>query len=152
MKQKGIVTLILSSVLLTAALGVSMGLFRGVFFHIKQAQNQIRLSQTHWLVEGGIECAFARIKRHPDVLVLSSPVEREELFNDCLTAMELDELLIEPLGSQRFVIRATRRNYGISRRFYYGEQTTDETIQSVIIHPNAENTVIRWLNGGWNAE
>ncbi|MEF1255762.1 MULTISPECIES: hypothetical protein [unclassified Vibrio] len=152
MKQKGIVTLILSSVLLTAALGVSMGLFRGVFFHIKQAQNQIKLSQTHWLVEGGIECAFARIKRHPNVLVLSSPVEREELFNDCLTAMELDELLIEPLGSQRFVIRATRRNYGISRRFYYGEQTTDETIQSVITHPNAENTVIRWLHGGWNAE
>ncbi|MGY5538378.1 hypothetical protein [Vibrio brasiliensis] len=152
MKQKGIVTLILSSVLLTAALGVSMGLFRGVFFHIKQAQNQIKLSQTHWLVEGGIECAFARIKRHPNVLVLSSLVEREELFNDCLTAMELDELLIEPLGSQRFVIRATRRNYGISRRFYYGEQTTDETIQSVITHPNAENTVIRWLNGGWNAE
>jgi hypothetical protein len=126
----------MSSILLAGVLVVSLGLFRSLFFHIKLAQNHTRSSQTYWLLEGGIECAYARLEQQSDVLdLLSSSDTSLTTFNYCQQQMTLDRLSVAPLGNSRFVIRASKGSYALNKRFYYAAQTG-----------------ITWLAGGWDIE
>ncbi|RPF09468.1 hypothetical protein EDB14_0523 [Vibrio crassostreae] len=60
-KQRGVVTLLVTSVLLVGALVVTLGTYRSVFHQIKVAQNEVEGRKTHWLAEGGLECGFTYI-------------------------------------------------------------------------------------------
>lgn len=134
-KCRGALTLVMSSILLAGVLVVSLGLFRNLFFHIKLAQNQTRSSQTYWLLEGGVECAYARLEQQADVLDLLSSDTSLTTFNYCQQQMTLDRLSVAPLGNSRFVIRASKGSYALNKRFYYAAQTG-----------------ITWLAGGWDIE
>ncbi|MFA0422450.1 hypothetical protein AB4562_10460, partial [Vibrio sp. 10N.222.54.A1] len=60
-KQRGVVTLLITSVLLIGALVVTLGTYRSVFHQIKVAQNEVQGRQEHWRSEGGLECGFTYI-------------------------------------------------------------------------------------------
>ncbi|MEZ8058939.1 hypothetical protein [Vibrio splendidus] len=60
-KQRGVVTLLITSVLLVGALVVTLGAYRSVFHQIKVAQNEVEGRKAHWLAEGGLECGFTYI-------------------------------------------------------------------------------------------
>ena len=134
-RGRGALTLVMSSILLAGVLVVSLGLFRNLFFHIKLAQNHTRSSQTYWLLEGGVECAYARLEQQSDVLDLLSSDTSLTTFNYCQQQMTLDRLSVAPLGNSRFVIRASKGSYALNKRFYYAAQTG-----------------ITWLAGGWDIE
>ncbi|MDA9558086.1 hypothetical protein N9R79_11420 [Vibrio sp.] len=59
-KQKGIATLLVTSLLVSSALVVSMSSYKNVFYQIKRAQNEVKSRQSHWMAEGGLECAYAQ--------------------------------------------------------------------------------------------
>lgn len=73
-KQMGAVSLFVASILLIAALAMSLASYRNLFFQIKRAQNEIDSRKAHWLAEGGVECAFALVAS-----MRSTPTN----FNDC---------------------------------------------------------------------
>ncbi|MGR5521842.1 hypothetical protein [Vibrio sp. PNB22_4_2] len=57
--QQGAAALLVVSVLLVAALMMSLGSYKSLFYQIKRANNQIEARQEHWRAEGGLECAYA---------------------------------------------------------------------------------------------
>ncbi len=59
-RQQGVMTLLVTSSLLASALMMSLGSYKGLFYQIKRAQNEVKARQQHWLVEGGLECAYAK--------------------------------------------------------------------------------------------
>ncbi|MGF1699593.1 hypothetical protein L4D09_04655 [Photobacterium makurazakiensis] len=61
-KQKGFTTLLVTAMLLIAALLFSLASYKSVFYQIKRAQNEVMDRKAHWLAEGGVECAFAEVK------------------------------------------------------------------------------------------
>ncbi|PMH37522.1 hypothetical protein BCU68_07865 [Vibrio sp. 10N.286.49.B3] len=77
--QTGMATLVMTTILLSAALMMSLGTYRAMFLQIKLAQNEVKVMQDKWLASGGLECAYAQFKRlgqQPEVLVecLSDPL------------------------------------------------------------------------------
>lgn len=60
-KQHGVVTLLITSVLLLGALVVTLGSYRSIFHQMKVAQNEVEGRKAHWLAEGGLECGFTYI-------------------------------------------------------------------------------------------
>ncbi|CAH6795369.1 conserved hypothetical protein [Vibrio chagasii] len=60
-KQHGVVTLLITSVLLLGALVVTLGSYRSIFHQMKVAQNEVQVRKAHWLAEGGLECGFTYI-------------------------------------------------------------------------------------------
>lgn len=52
-KQQGAAALLVVSVLLVAALMMSLGSYKSLFYQIKRANNQIEARQEHWRAEGG---------------------------------------------------------------------------------------------------
>ncbi len=58
-RQLGATTLLVTSVLLIAALVVTFGSYRTLFYQIKRAQNEVSARQQHWIAEGGLECLYS---------------------------------------------------------------------------------------------
>lgn len=79
-KAKGAATLIITSIVLVLALMVVMGSYKGLFYQIKRAQNEVQSRSEHWAAEGGLECAFAIIKYH----ATTHPVDQD--YSTCTTA------------------------------------------------------------------
>ncbi|MDN4733952.1 hypothetical protein QYZ42_14835 [Vibrio parahaemolyticus] len=50
-KQQGAAALLVVSVLLVAALMMSLGSYKSLFYQIKRANNQIEARQEHWRAE-----------------------------------------------------------------------------------------------------
>ncbi|MGR5278207.1 hypothetical protein ACPV5J_16105 [Vibrio rotiferianus] len=62
MKQnKGATTLLITSLLLVAALIVILGSYKALFFQIKQAKNQVEARKEYWQAEGALECGYTHI-------------------------------------------------------------------------------------------
>ncbi|EKO3539147.1 hypothetical protein K0L52_000894 [Vibrio fluvialis] len=57
--QRGVATLLITSILLTVALVVTLGMYKNLFFQIKRAQNEVRAKQQFWMAEGGLECIYS---------------------------------------------------------------------------------------------
>ncbi|EOD4151183.1 hypothetical protein [Vibrio cholerae] len=58
--QQGVVTLLITSILLSVALVVTLGSYKNLFYQIKRAQNEVKARQEHWLAEGGLECVYTK--------------------------------------------------------------------------------------------
>ncbi|EOV0103687.1 TPA: hypothetical protein RQJ82_002707 [Vibrio vulnificus] len=58
--ERGIATLLITSVLLSIALVVTLGSYKTLFYQIKRAQNEVKSRQDHWLAEGGLECIYTK--------------------------------------------------------------------------------------------
>ncbi|MGF1761082.1 hypothetical protein L4D76_24805 [Photobacterium sagamiensis] len=65
--QKGMATLLITTMLLSASLLFSLASYKNVFYQIKRAQNEVLARQAHWQAEGGLECAFALNKANSSV-------------------------------------------------------------------------------------
>ncbi len=61
-KQQGVAALLVISVLLVAALMMSLGSYKSLFYQVKRAKNQIEARQKNWLAEGGVECAWSQFR------------------------------------------------------------------------------------------
>ncbi|MGR5266094.1 hypothetical protein ACPV38_19195, partial [Photobacterium damselae] len=61
-KQHGAAALLVVSVLLVAALMMSLGSYKSLFYQIKRANNQLEARQEHWRAEGGLECVYSNVK------------------------------------------------------------------------------------------
>ncbi|KQH83800.1 hypothetical protein AMR76_21045 [Vibrio furnissii] len=57
--QRGVATLLLTSILLSVALVVTLGMYKYLFFQIKRAQNEVKAKQQFWRAEGGLECVYS---------------------------------------------------------------------------------------------
>ncbi|MEL7411623.1 MAG: hypothetical protein AAGJ90_09225 [Pseudomonadota bacterium] len=82
-KQQGAAALLVVSILLVAALMMSLGSYKSLFYQIKRANNQIEARQEHWRAEGGLECVYSKTKINKTL-----PTN----VNDCITVMGLDAL------------------------------------------------------------
>ncbi|MFA0569483.1 hypothetical protein [Vibrio gallaecicus] len=107
MKQKGAISLLVTSVLLLSALIVSFGMYRGVFHQIKVAQNEVKAKKVHWVLEGGVECGFSLVNEANSTTVNESV---------CEGAMSELESLDVVVGIPNKII-ATNGNSTISKAF-----------------------------------
>nr|WP_207621596.1 hypothetical protein [Vibrio ziniensis] len=60
--QQGLATLMITSVLLMAALVITMGTYKNLFYQIKRAQNEVKARQHHWHAEGVLECTYTQFR------------------------------------------------------------------------------------------
>lgn len=51
--QKGMATLLVTSMLLVVSLLFSLASYKNVFYQIKRTQNEVLVRKAHWLAEGG---------------------------------------------------------------------------------------------------
>lgn len=90
-KQKGAAALLVVSVLLVAALMMSLGSYKSLFYQIKRANNQIEARQEHWRAEGGLECGYAINKADMSV----TPNEQD--YSSCLqSTVTATQSLVDP--------------------------------------------------------
>lgn len=90
-KQQGAAALLVVSVLLVAALMMSLGSYKSLFYQIKRANNQIEARQEHWRAEGGLECFYSLVQSTGDVSSATSLIS-----NRCETPLDLYQLTLEP--------------------------------------------------------
>lgn len=107
-KQQGAAALLVVSVLLVAALMMSLGSYKSLFYQIKRANNQIEARQEHWRAEGGLECVYSKTKINKTL-----PTN----VNDCITAMGLDALTYSSGSSS--LVTSTIGNREIKRPLNY---------------------------------
>ncbi|WP_199436443.1 hypothetical protein [Vibrio owensii] len=86
-KQQGAVALLVVSVLLVAALMMSLGSYKSLFYQIKRANNQIEARQEHWRAEGGLECAYSNVKTKQ----ISLPVSGAISVMGCLASVSVEK-------------------------------------------------------------
>ncbi|TFH91961.1 hypothetical protein [Vibrio ouci] len=128
--QRGVVTLMVVSILLAAALMLSLSSYKSVFYQIKRAQNELKDRQAHWQVEGGIECLYAYISAEPSQLNMLSSAANILLDDICKTDLNLTELYSYPIGTDRYVIRAKSDSHAITKQFLYAAKTGLGAIQT----------------------
>lgn len=128
--QRGVVTLMVVSILLSAALMLTLSSYKSAFYQIKRAQNELKDRQAHWQVEGGIECLYAYISAAPSQLNTLSSATNTVLDDICKTDLNLTELYSYPVGADRYVIHAKSNSHAITKQFLYAAQTGLGTIQT----------------------
>ena len=84
-RNKGVATLLLTSLLLIAALLLVLGSYKGLFYQVKRAQNEVASRKDHWAAEGGLECVYTKAKQLNAVPASVS---------DCKNLLDLDSLNI----------------------------------------------------------
>lgn len=84
-KNHGVATLLFTSLLLIAALLMVLGSYKGLYYQIKRAQNEVAARKDHWAAEGGLECVYTKAKRLNAVPASVS---------DCKNLLDLDSLNI----------------------------------------------------------
>ncbi|MGF1681022.1 hypothetical protein [Photobacterium minamisatsumaniensis] len=100
-KQKGFTTLLVTAMLLIAALLFSLASYKSVFYQIKRAQNEVMARKAHWLAEGGVECAFAEVKASG--LMPNDPIYP----NDCAAEIADTSINFAFMSSNKFSIEAS---------------------------------------------
>lgn len=86
-QQSGMVTLLVTSMLLVGALVLSLASYKNAYFLIKRANNDILTTKAHWAAEGGLECGFVALKgtSSPEDMVSSGNFPAE-----CQSLMDID--------------------------------------------------------------
>ena len=90
-KQRGAVALLAVSILLVAALMMSLGSYKSLFYQIKAANNHIEARQEHWRAEGGLECFYSLIQSTG-----SAPPATSLISSQCETPLGLHQLILKP--------------------------------------------------------
>ncbi|HFQ4954143.1 TPA: hypothetical protein ACGUP3_002271 [Vibrio vulnificus] len=89
-RERGATTLLVTSVLLIAALMATLGSYKTLLYQIKRAQNEVLSRQSYWKAEGGLECAFALVRQQGDILAATT------LFpSTCKNPLGLSNLAID---------------------------------------------------------
>nr|WP_086940860.1 hypothetical protein [Thaumasiovibrio occultus] len=103
-KQKGMMSLTISAIILVAALLMSLGSSRSVFYQIKRSHNEILAKQAHWAAEGGLECAITRSFLDADSSLVSDP---SYLASDCVNPLGLDSITFTNEFDEIYTIRSS---------------------------------------------
>ena len=103
--QRGVIALMVTAVLLIGALAFALGSYRGVFFQIKVANNQIEARKAHWRAEGGLECGFSSIVLNSDT---SIPIG----LNTTCSDMGLASLQASSSDPERLIAKYGNREIG----------------------------------------
>lgn len=176
-KQKGAITLFVTSLLLVASLVMTLASYRHTHLQIKQVQNQLISRKAHWLSEGGIECAFAVInevssneasrrgggiqgKAQVDASDFDVHQIESDLATHCVEPLELADIDISNLSDGRYSLSTIYQqddgvNAKISRSLEYSKpvETDDEEVEQEIekeIKLKSERKHLRWLKGSWH--
>ncbi len=106
--EKGAVVLIMTSLLILAALILSLGTYKSTFYQIKRSQNEVLAKQGHWRAEGAIECLFTFIsetKTDPSLLSKNnSSAEYDSLKSDCGINSPIESLYAKAISSASSVM------------------------------------------------
>ncbi|QIL86052.1 hypothetical protein G7083_09470 [Vibrio sp. HDW18] len=108
--QQGMTTLLITSILLSAALVVTLGSYKNLFFQIKRAQNEVTARQQHWQAEGGLECLFTYVKQDISTIENLIPIGHGQLNQICKDALNLSQLNITDFADGRYQINAKSHN------------------------------------------
>ncbi|HIF5634664.1 TPA: hypothetical protein ACX3DH_002311 [Vibrio parahaemolyticus] len=100
--QQGVATLLITSILLSVALVVTLSSYKNLFYQIKRAQNEVKSRQEHWLVEGGLECAFSMIKKDKDPSQLTVGLSPNYFSSDCSLPLGLTKITAKPIFSGKY--------------------------------------------------
>lgn len=100
--QKGAASLLFASLVLIAALTLSLAAYKSTYFQSKRVQNEIAARQSLWAGEGAIECAFAKAQQDRNRAEL---IGAEYLKTDCQQALSLAEIQVVSLGSQKYSLQ-----------------------------------------------
>lgn len=106
--QLGAITLMMTSILLSLALMLFIGMYKTTFYEIKRAQNEITSRKSFWLAEGGVECAIAQY--FPSQKIPAS-------IQVCDDTLSVTTKLWSDSITGDVVASATSGNQTISRRF-----------------------------------
>ncbi|CAH0538869.1 hypothetical protein [Vibrio marisflavi] len=132
-RNTGFSTLLVTSMLLSAMLLLTLGLYKSAFLNIKQIQNQISYRKNYWYAEGGLECAFAYLQYHESVTGSASFCEQ---LDHSVQVTELGENYYQLESSRGYVLLT--RNVVIS----YGDTEGEESSSANIFHA-------QWQKGSW---
>ncbi|MCK6265355.1 hypothetical protein KP803_18980 [Vibrio sp. ZSDE26] len=103
--QRGATALLVTALLLMGALAFALGSYRGVFYQIKVANNQIDARKAHWRAEGGLECGFSSIVLNNDT---SIPID----LNTTCSDMDLVYLQASSADPERLIAKYGNREIG----------------------------------------
>lgn len=109
--QRGAVSIMVTSILLSAMLLLVLGSYRATFHQIKVGQNELKSRSHHWQAEGAIECLFTYIQtmtEDPANLIQgSSHAAFSAMQNICLSDLSRQSLFTEldVLNNYRLVYR-----------------------------------------------
>ncbi|WP_114786516.1 hypothetical protein [Vibrio tetraodonis] len=84
--QSGATSIIMTSLMMSLILVFVMTGAKGIFYQLKDSNNQIDSRRSYWRAEGGLECAYAK-------MLASRKLTHN--FGSCIELLDLDELSVE---------------------------------------------------------
>lgn len=135
-KPEGFAVLTMSTILLMMSLAYSLSAYRGVFYQIKVAKNEIQARQDHWQAEGGLECGFSFMVNNHESVIPNN-------LNTACQWLELQSLGESP--SEPNVLQATSGSVKITKEieFLIGGG-------GGVTNPRSPSLDIKWKQGSWN--
>ncbi|WP_318436470.1 hypothetical protein [Photobacterium leiognathi] len=88
--QKGMTTLLITSMLLIVALLFSLASYKNLFYQIKRTKNEVLAREAHWAAEGGLDCGFSYIKELGNISAAKAS------FSNCESLLNLNDVDIYP--------------------------------------------------------
>ncbi|OIQ26039.1 hypothetical protein [uncultured Vibrio sp.] len=119
--QTGASVLLMTAILLVGALATALSSYRGVFYQIKVANNQIEDRQAHWRAEGGLECAFSSIVENNDTSIPTN-------LNSVCSAMGLTHLKASATDPERLSAKYGYRE--LNKSIVFSGDSGDGAIKS----------------------
>ncbi|MEZ9463747.1 hypothetical protein [Vibrio splendidus] len=132
-KQHGVVTLLITSVLLIGALVVTLGTYRSVFHQIKVAQNEVQGRQNHWRSEGGLECTYSYLRElDKAILDIKDASARPADFSDwCSPYGNAPQIEVSDSASSiAYIVASTTDTQLLSKTIRESSQLGSGAIQS----------------------
>ncbi|WP_102502237.1 hypothetical protein [Vibrio lentus] len=132
-KQRGVVTLLITSVLLVGALVVTLGSYRSVFHQIKVAQNEVQGRQNHWRSEGGLECIYSYLRElDKTVLDIKDASARPADFSDWCSPYDNEPQIevSDSASSIAYIVESTTDTQLLSKTIRESSQLGSGAIQS----------------------
>ncbi|KAB2825182.1 hypothetical protein [Aliivibrio finisterrensis] len=108
-KQRGAITLLVSSCILMASLILSLGSYKHIFYQVKRAQNEVEARKGYWAAEGGVECVFSKVS--------TSGTVPSGVVTEC-APLNLDSLSIT--STEYYLINAQKSSQLVKKEFTMG--------------------------------
>ncbi len=145
-KQRGTITLLVTALLLLAALIATLGTFKGTLHQIKVSQNEVSTRQAHWKLEGGLECAYSLIISDvPTALPKLTADKSPAFFNtSCTKPLGIHEIKAVSLTGAKYKLTATFSDggYQLSKSVVVDDGTGKGAIQTAAdLEIHSSNTV-----------
>lgn len=145
--QWGVMTLLMTSILLIAALALTLGSYKTTFFQIKTVQNEIKSRQAYWLAEGGLECAYHMIRVDQDRTTLTLERSPAYFSQRCTLPLQLSAMSAKQnssLGDNVYQLYAVVNYTQLTRAVIFDDS-------AVIDDDRVQISAVQWHKGSWYA-